>query len=115
MPKAHSTYPVILTSEDFEHWMLAADRRDAAPSVFFDEVSKDDGRVYSSTQDLRPLWRHSWSMVRGRPVATRAPLAGRSPARRLLFGGECIVFTQLEAYDMVGSCSHVQRRRRISQ
>eukprot|EP00429_Kryptoperidinium_foliaceum_P043943 CAMPEP_0176113806 /NCGR_PEP_ID=MMETSP0120_2-20121206/57151_1 /TAXON_ID=160619 /ORGANISM="Kryptoperidinium foliaceum, Strain CCMP 1326" /LENGTH=522 /DNA_ID=CAMNT_0017448035 /DNA_START=1 /DNA_END=1565 /DNA_ORIENTATION=- len=48
---AHSTYPVILTSEDFEHWMLAADRRDSQPSVFFDDVSQKEGRVYTSTQD----------------------------------------------------------------
>lgn len=48
---SHTTYPVILTSEDFEHWMLAADRRDASPRVFFDQVTPEDGRMYTSVQD----------------------------------------------------------------
>jgi len=48
---SHTTYPVILTSEDFEHWMLAADRRDASPQVFFDQVSSENGHMYASVQD----------------------------------------------------------------
>lgn len=48
---SHTAFPVILTSEDFEHWMLAADRRDAEPQVFFDQVTSEDGHLYASVQD----------------------------------------------------------------
>jgi len=49
--EVHSTYPVILTSQDFKQWMLVADRRNAMPKPLFVDVDDQEGLRYISKQD----------------------------------------------------------------
>eukprot|EP00428_Durinskia_dybowskii_P012608 CAMPEP_0170216154 /NCGR_PEP_ID=MMETSP0116_2-20130129/7731_1 /TAXON_ID=400756 /ORGANISM="Durinskia baltica, Strain CSIRO CS-38" /LENGTH=194 /DNA_ID=CAMNT_0010466765 /DNA_START=108 /DNA_END=688 /DNA_ORIENTATION=- len=48
---SHTSYPVLLTSEDFENWVLVADRRHAEPQIFFDGTANSSKEVYISTHD----------------------------------------------------------------
>jgi len=44
-------YPVLLASEDFDHWVLVGDRRHAYPEPFFRSRSKSTGQVYVHKTD----------------------------------------------------------------
>jgi len=47
----HVAYPVLFVSEDFEHWQLAADRRNSYPTPFFGDMGGADDRKYVSVQE----------------------------------------------------------------
>jgi len=48
---AHTLFPVLLTSGDFKHWMVAADRRNSKPEPFFRARSASAGQGYEMVTD----------------------------------------------------------------
>jgi len=48
---AHTTYPVLMASEDFKHWQLVGDRRNAYPDPFWRSDSEVSGNTFMYTSE----------------------------------------------------------------